>query len=337
MPEIDPIEAFGDYLLHNRGRASITVQKYCGYLLRLQKNLDKKSILQSTRAEIEYFAGLQSHKDGLSPRSRRQLVAAMRGFFFWAARSGLRPDNPADDLPYPRAGQKLPTALSLRYAERILMAPDLDTFIGVRDAAILALLMGCGPRVSGLCALNEGDLDFTQIAGRDWLIIRLREKGKKERLVPVPHEARLLMLAYLGHPDLQDIDRLLPSGDRVLFVSTRNQSVPAHDYFGERRRLHPRSVNDLIVRYAERVGVPRAMAHPHAFRHLYGTELAEHDAQSYQLQALLGHVNASTTEVYIHLALRTLAKLVDRANPLRSIHTPASALARELNKGKARV
>ena len=148
----------------------------------------------------------------------------------------------------------------------------------------------------------------------------------------MPHEARLLLLAYLGHPDLEAIDRLLPSGDRVLFVSTRNQGVPAHDYFGERRRLHARSVNDLILRYATRVGVPRDQAHPHAFRHLYGTELAEHDAQTYQLQALLGHVDAKTTEIYIHLATRTLAKLVDRANPLRGINTPASGLARELNK-----
>lgn len=332
MPGTDPIEAYSDYLLHNRGRAEITAHKYCGYLRRLQKNLAPKSILLADRAEVDYFAGLQSHKDGLSPRSRRQLVAAMRGFFTWAARSNLIGSNPAIDLPYPRAGQKLPTALSLQYAERILMAPDLNTFIGVRDAAILALLIGCGPRVSGLCALNEGDLIFEQIEGRDWLVIRLREKGKKERLVPVPHEARLLLLAYLGHPDLHAIDRLLPSGDRVLFVSTRNQGVLEHDYFGERRRLHPRSVNDLIVRYAARVGVPRAMAHPHAFRHLYGTELAEHDAESYQLQTLLGHVDSRTTQVYIQLATRTLSKLVDRANPLRSINTPSSGLARELSK-----
>lgn len=332
MQEADAIEAFSNYLLHNRGRANITANKYCGYLHRLQKSIAPKPIIQSTRAEIEYFAGLQSHRDGLSPRSRRQMVAALRGFFSWAQKSGLITQDPAADLPYPRAGQKLPTALSLKYAERILMAPDLDTFIGVRDAAILALLIGCGPRVSGLCALNEGDLIFEQIDQRDWLVIRLREKGKKERLVPVPHEARLLLLAYLGHPDLEGVDRLLPSGDRVLFVSTRNQSIAAHDYFGEARRLHPRSVNDLIERYADRVGVPRAMAHPHAFRHLYGTELAEHDAETYQLQALLGHVDARTTEVYIHLATRTLAKLVDRANPLRSINTPASGLARELSK-----
>lgn len=332
MPGHDPIEAFSNYLLHNRGRAPITAQKYCGYLYRLQKSIDPQSIIDATHAQLEFFAGVQSHRDGLSPRSRRQMVAALRGFFVWAKKSSLIESNPAVDLPYPRAGQKLPTAFSLKYAERILMEPNLDTFIGVRDAAILALLIGCGPRVSGLCALNERDLIFDQIEGRDWLVIRFREKGKKERLVPVPHEARLLLLAYLGHSELEAIDRLLINGDRVLFVSTRNRSIPAHDYFGEARRLHQRSVNDLIERYAARAGVPRAMAHPHAFRHLYGTELAEHSAESYQIQALLGHADPSTTEIYVHLAIRALAKLVDRANPLRSINTPASGLARELNK-----
>lgn len=334
MQQADVIEAFSNYLLHNRGRSPITAHKYCAYLDRLHKSIDK-SILLATRDEIEFFSGVESHKAGLSPRSRRQMVAALRGFFAWAKKSSLITSNPAVDLPYPRAGQKLPVPLSLKYAERILMAPDLDTFIGVRDAAIIALLIGCGPRVSGLCALNEGDLVFDQINGVDWLVIRLREKGKKERLVPVPHEARLLLLAYLGHPELAEIDRLLPDGDRVLFVGTRNRSIPQHEYFGEARRLHSRSVNDLIERYAERAGVPRSMAHPHAFRHLYGTELAEHDAQAYQLQTLMGHADERSSRIYVHLATRTLAKLVDRANPLGSINTPASGLLRSRAKKPA--
>lgn len=331
MQQADVIEAFSNYLLHNRGRSQVTARKYCAYLERLQKSIDK-SILLATREEIDFFSGVQSHKAGLSPRSRRQMVAALRGFFAWAKKSSLVSYNPAVDLPYPRAGQKLPIPISLKHAERILMEPDLDTFIGVRDAAIIALLMGCGPRISGLCALNESDLAFDQIDGADWLVIRLCEKGKKERLVPVPHEARLLLLAYLGHPELAEIDRLLPNGDRVLFVGTRNRSIQPHEYFGEARRLHARSVNDMIERYAKRAGVPRVMAHPHAFRHLYGTELAEHGAENYQIQTLLGQVDERSSLIYVHLATRTLAKLVERANPLRSINTPASGLLQSMGR-----
>ena len=332
-------ELIGDFLVwkqHNQGRADATVSKYGRYLERLrQYGLDEhgKGLLQLSLEDLEHFAGMYMHQAGLSPRARRTLVAAIRGFYLWAHRTRRLAENPAEGLPYPKAGRKLPVALELDAAERLLMAPDLGTFLGVRDAAILAVFVGCGVRVSGLVAMNEGDLRFVRgTDGGELLIIRVREKGTKERLLPAPHETRLLVRAYLGHEELEGIDRTLPDGDRVLWVSVQNRGVTPDQYHGEARRLAARSINDLIIRHAERAGIPRNQAHPHAIRHLYGTELAESEVHILQMQALLGHADPKTTQIYTQLAMRKLAEAVLRGNPLSKIRTPVSELLDEMER-----
>ena len=165
------------------------------------------------------------------------------------------------------------------------------------------------------------------------LIIRLTEKGKKERLSPVPFEAALLVRAYLGHPELGDIDRVTPAGRRVLFVNIRNRSVPAHERYGENRRLRCNAVRQMILKYGEQVGIQKEHCHPHALRHLYGTELAEGDVDLLQRQALLGHEEPKTTAIYSHLAMRKLAATAEKHNPLaRMTNTPARALANRLHR-----
>ena len=334
MPSNDLIDAWLRYKQHNEGRSEGTVMKYRGYLDRLVRFLERKGgdLLSATGKDLESFTGLHSHEEGLSPQSRRALVAAIRGFYAWAQKAGQLSTNPAAALPYPTAGKKLPVAMGLQNAEKLLMQPDIDTVIGVRDAAMLALLIGCGPRISGLVRLNESDLQWANVDGREWLIVRFTEKGKKQRLVPAPHEAKLLLQAYLGHPELEDIDRDLPDGDRVLFVSVRNRGVPPHEYHGERRRISARSVHDMMQRYGEQAGIPENQLHAHACRHLYGTEMAEEDIDVLQRQALLGHEDPRTTGIYTHLATRKLAKVVTRANPLGKIRTRVSDLVRELER-----
>jgi site-specific recombinase XerD len=331
------IEAYLQHLEHSRGRAGGTVGKYGGHLRRLEGWLGERgsSIERATRVQVEEFCGIHAHKIGISPRSRRPLVAAVRGFYTWMVRRGDVSSSPAEYVSYPAAGRALPRPTTLQHAEKMLMTPDVSTLQGARDAAIMGVFIGCGVRLSGLCALNESQLQAIEIDGVEWLILRVVEKGKKERLVPIPHEARLLLLTYLGHPDLALIDRTLPNSDRVLFVSLRNQVVPVHEYHGERRRLSARSVQDMLIKYALQAGVPRAEAHPHALRHLFGTELAEHDVHLLRMQTLLGHVNANDTKTYTHLAIRTLVKEISRANPLRRMKTPVSELVRELAARKA--
>ena len=135
--------------------------------------------------------------------------------------------------------------------------------------------------------------------------------------------------------DLKKINRDLDKGDRVLFVSVRNRNVRAHEYHGEKRRLNSRSIASMIEKHGRAAGIPREELNPHAMRHLFGTELAEHDVDLLKRQTLLGHVSPSSTEIYTHLALRSLAKVVDKANPLQRINTPVSDIKREMVKTRS--
>ena len=320
---------------HTQGRSINTVDKYRGYILRwfswLDKQGSKVDFLKADREQLEQFSGIEAHKQGLSPRSRRTLVAALRGFYTWLEKNNHIKNNPACSLEYPVAGSALPVAASLETAQKLLMAPDLNTFKGVRDSAILYMLIGGGLRLSGLCKLNESRLHWiTEEDDKQRLLVRVTEKGNRDRYVPMPAETRLMMQAYLSHAELDEIDRRLPNGDKVVFVSTNNRKVAEHEYHGEKRRIGPRSVQAMIERYGQRCGVPSSELHPHAFRHLYGTELAEGDEDILVRQALLGHKDPKTTEIYTKLASRKLAQAVDRSGPMSKLRTPAADLIREV-------
>lgn len=336
MPDEMPlVDRWLEWALHNKGRAETTCRAYRQHILRLQTYLHTRyglTLLNATPAALEDFAGRYLHSIGIRPVSRRAPVAAIRGFYGWLVRQRLLAESPAQYLSAPKIGSPLPHPMPLASAEKLLMAPGLATFTGCRDTAMLALLIGTGCRVSGLVNLNQEDLIWTESkAGTERLVIRLVEKGKRERMVPVSLEAALLVRAYLGHPDLATIDRTTPAGRCVLFVNVRNRNCPQHQHYGENRRIRRDSVQAIIHRYGEQCGIPKEHCHPHALRHLYGTELAEGDVDLIQRQALLGHSQPGTTAVYSHLAMRKLATTVEKHNPLaRMTTTPARLLANRL-------
>lgn len=328
----DLIEAFLTFKQISQGRAERTAQKYRNCLERLERFLADRGrqLLTATAEDLEAFSGLHLHKEKLTARARRPMVAAIRTFYAWAQKGGLVAQNTAAAVEYPKAGKRLPVPMQLHHSEQLLMQPDISTFTGIRDAAMLAVMIGCGLRISGLVGLNESDLLFSQVQDSEWLVVRVREKGDKERLVPAPHEARLMVRAYLGHEQLEEIDRALPDGDRVLFVSVGNRMIPADKYFGAARRIAVRSVRDMMVRYGEKAGIPRKELHPHALRHLYGTELTESDTSLLVTQALMGHSDPNSTEIYTQVATRKLFDAVKKGNPLGKINTPVTALLRKL-------
>jgi integrase/recombinase XerD len=333
---LDLIPQFLDFKRHNSGRSNRTIQVYQLALDRLNSFLEESGHAwnSATHDELLLFTGIWLYRKGLKdPLSRRPMVSAVREFYRWAATRGLVANNPAAAIPYPRTGRKLPRVLTLANAERLMWGPDFGTFEGVRDGAMLGLLIGCGLRVSGLVGLNQGQILQEVVDGRPRLVLNVIEKGNKQRRLPVPEQADLLLRLYLEHPDLKEIDRLLPSGDRVLFVSVRNRSVPEHEYRGENRRLGRGAVLAMIKKHGQVQGIPEDQLHPHALRHLYGTELREDEVDLITRQRLMGHADPKTTEIYDHLALRKVTRDVDRANPLAKMRTPASDLLRQI-KGR---
>ncbi|MCW7553668.1 tyrosine-type recombinase/integrase [Endozoicomonas gorgoniicola] len=330
------IESWLTFLSVNRGHAVSTINKYRGYLKQLQRYLvekhDNTRLLQARQSMLEDFTGLFLHKKGVAPKSRHVVVAACKGFFQWLVDQELAVSNPSHSLQYPNVGRKLPKQLGLSNAERLLMQPDIDTFKGVRDAAMLSLLIGCGMRVSGLVNLNQEDLFWFDYKGQQRLAVLVTEKGGHERELTIPHEAMLLLQAYLGHEELKDIDRTLPDGSQVLFVSTRNRRVPLHEYRGEYRRLTTKSVWSMMQGYGIAAGLPEELCHPHAIRHMLGAEMMEEDASTLQVQAVFGHADPKTSEIYARIARGKLTEVIDKANPLRKINTPVSPLVKEMKK-----
>jgi site-specific recombinase XerD len=280
----DLIDRFLSWKVVSQGRSEQTAVKYRLYLLRLKQFCKDRQLdpLTIGRDELEIYTGIFSFKEKeMGAIARRAVVAAVKGFYKYLEREGTIKKSPAADLAYPKKTFKLPVALPIDAAERLMWAPDLNEFIGVRDAAMLGLLIGCGIRVAGLVGLNMSHLDWSAVDGLEQLSILVTEKGNKERIVPVPDEARLLLRAYLGHEQLERLNRSLPDGDQVLFVSTRNRMVPASDLYGETLRLSDDSVREMIIKYGEKAGIPRHYLHPHAMRHLFGRELTEDDVDAW--------------------------------------------------------
>lgn len=327
------IAAWCSFLQHNKTLSPRTYGKYFLYMERLRVFLAERKMnhLTATQDAIEEFCGIHQLKAGVKPVSRKPLISCFRGFFAWLVVKGIRLDNPSKILIMPKVGDPDKMNMRLSDAEKLLFNPDLTTFLGVRDAAMMAVLLGCGLRVSGLCALNQKDLVFEKgEQGEELLTLRVREKGSKNREVPAPDEVRLFIRAYLGHPELAGIVRTLDNNDQVLFVSTNSKFVATHLYYGEARRMSTKAVFELIRKHGQMAGLPDEILHPHALRRLYGTRLAENDVPILSMQALMGHARPDTTAVYVRLATQKLRSDNDRGNPFAQMRTPVTGLAAAL-------
>lgn len=331
------LHEYATWFEHTQGRAASSCSTYLGFLQRLDIFLfnKDKDLLTATRADLEAFTGAWAHQQKISPRSRRPMIASVKSFYRWATDQEKIPASPAERLVYPTAGKPLPEMITRRNAERLLLDCDLSTFIGTRDAAIIALLAATGMRVSGVASLNQ-EMFFSgeDDKGRAVQLLRVSEKGKKERIIPIVPEAVMYLTLYLHHAEFLAVKKslVLPDGDNVLFIQTNRGQCPDHDWFGESRRLGSSGIQRMIIRRGERLEIPRAELHPHAFRHLFGTELAESEVDLKRIQMLMGHSSVEYTSIYIHLASRKLHDTVTAFSPLAKMHTPMHKLAEELRQ-----
>lgn len=331
------IEDFLTYMRMNKGRSERLTVVYRLALTRLAKFMGDmgRDPMTANHVDLIAFTGPWLFKMGLvDPVSRRTHVSAVRGFFKWAHAEAHLSADAANGVPQPSVGKKIPLVMTMGDLEKIMWAPDFGTLSGVRDAAMIALLAGCGLRSSGLVGLNESNLVRDAVDGTPRLFLKVIEKGERERKIPIPEQAALLIQLYLDHPDLVGVDRLLGNGDKVLFTTLRRNDIPACEYRGEKRRFGRKQVNYMLGKHGRAAGVHADFLHPHAIRHLFGTELAEDDVPTITAQRLLGHADPKSTDIYQQLALRKLTRVSDKSNPLAKIKTPVSALLSQL-KGRA--
>ena len=289
-PQRDLIKEFLTYIQVEKGLSRQTITSYGHDLTRLDSWSRKsgKNIEGLKRADLRKWIAELS-REGLSPQSVARAVSAARGLFKFLMLDGHIATQPTEDLDTPQRFSHLPRFLNEDEINRLLAAPDIATEQGVRDRAMLELMYASGLRVSELISLKQADVDV--LAG----LVLCHGKGSKERRVPTGKSAihwlqryNELRLAY-GSP-----------GSPYFFL---HRGKPMTRYF----------VWSMIKRSAKQAGITDIS--PHTLRHSFATHLLQHGADSRSVQALLGHSDISTTQIYTHITGRHLRAAYDRHHP----------------------
>ncbi|TAJ94636.1 MAG: site-specific tyrosine recombinase XerD [Gammaproteobacteria bacterium] len=222
-----------------------------------------------------------------SARTTARRLSSLRRFYRQMVRDGRCAMDPSMDIDSPRLGRSLPKSLTETEVEQLLITPDIETSIGLRDRAMLETLYATGLRVSELVSLRLDQMNLRQG------VVRIRGKGDKERLVPLGEEAVYWIQKYLAHAR-QELFPHRP--DATLFPSSRGQLMQRQTFW------------HAIRRYGVKAGIKGRIS-PHVLRHAFATHLLNHGADLRVVQMLLGHSDISTTQIYTHVARERLKKL----------------------------
>ncbi|MBI5607506.1 MAG: site-specific tyrosine recombinase XerD [Deltaproteobacteria bacterium] len=296
-------ERFLRHLRLERNMASNTLVAYGRDLQRMIKHLDEQ-LGVTTPADldhdtlVEYLEDLQA--DGLQPRSIARHMSTLRSFCAYLLDRGLVQDNPAALLDMPKQGRDLPDVLSQEEVLRLLAAPGTAHERAMRDTAMLETLYATGLRVSELVNLTLADVDF------DRGLVRCVGKGRKERLVPIGEIARARLVDYLeqARPLLARGNSRVRKGPQAqaLFLTSQCKPMTRQGFW------------KLVKRYAQQAEIDKPIS-PHKLRHSFATHLLAGGADLRAVQALLGHADIGTTQIYTHVQRDRLREIYDRFHP----------------------
>lgn len=244
-----------------------------------------------------FLENLQSNSYSGATMARK--IATLRSFFKWAERKGIAAVNPMTAIRTPKQGKRLPKAITMDQIEQLMIAPSDRDVLGMRDRAMLETMYSTGIRVSELVDLNGDDLDDTGEA------LRVRGKGKRERIVPVGSHALAAIKRYTG---LVTTD---PRFSHIWAQGNAGKPLFMNKHGG---RLSSRSVRRKLDKYLKQAGMDPKIS-PHTLRHSFATHMLENGADLRSVQEILGHQSLSTTQVYTHLTAQRLKNAYDQAHP----------------------
>jgi integrase/recombinase XerC len=292
----DPVEEFLSHLAVERRMSAHTLDAYRRDLFALREwtvgqsrdpgSGPGQALLALTSEDLRGFVAGE-HRRGLSPKSLQRRLSACRSFYRWLLKLGRIAASPADAIRAPKSVRKLPQVLDVDEAMQ-LVEVSTDAPLGVRDRALLELFYSSGLRLSEVCALKWGDLDFAQG------LVTVLGKGSKQRVVPVGSHARKA---------LQDL-RAESGGQQVDFVFPGRGG----------KQITSRAIQLRMKRLAMQRGVFKRV-HPHLLRHSFASHMLESSGDLRGVQELLGHADIATTQIYTHLDFQHLAKVYDAAHP----------------------
>jgi site-specific recombinase XerD len=291
---------FLEYLEIEKGRSAKTVENYDRYLMRFLNFKKVSAPAQITEQMVREFRIQLNRSGGTSGTMKKNTqnyhLIALRAFLKFLRKRDIESLNPERIELAKTAGRDL-DLITADELNRIMRAPAGDELAALRDRAILELLFSTGLRVSELCALNS-DIDLT----RDEFSVR--GKGDKVRVVFLSPSAKKAVAEYLKkRGDMSDA-LFVGYGRNSVGKSAQGRSALG----GDLARLTPRSIERLVKQYAVKAGITRKVT-PHVIRHSFATDLLENGADLRSVQALLGHANIATTQVYTHVTDKHLREV----------------------------
>jgi tyrosine recombinase XerC len=287
------LDEFLAYLTHERNASVHTISSYRIDLTQLAAYLDERKIRlpQIDNVVLRGFL-VELYRKNLTKTSAARKLAAIRSFFKFCVRRRWLDDNPAKVVATPRLDQPVPGFLSEEEMRKLLEAPQTDDALGLRDRAILEVFYATGIRLSELVGIRLEDLSLEE------RMIRVKGKGKKERLVPFGRKAEASLRAYLGVRH----EFPLRLGETSIFLNYRGT------------RLSNRSVQRLTAKYLRQAALSRNIS-PHSLRHSFATHLLARGADLRVIQELLGHESLATTQKYTHMDVSQLLEIYRKSHP----------------------
>lgn len=266
----------------------------------LERSIKKDHLIPLTAINRKmirgFLARLKEMQQSKATVVRR--LSSLRSFFTFAYSRKIISFNPTEDIETPKTIKKVPHALDYNQVQRLLEQPDISDYLGFRDRAIMELFYSSGLRISELTSLDRGDFD------PHGLLIKLKGKGKKERIVPITKNASQWISSYLNHPERHlETEKHLPQQDpKAVFLNKLGT------------RLTPRSIDRHFNQYMKNSGLAGKVT-PHTIRHTIATHWLENGMDLKTIQSILGHSSLATTTIYTQVSPLLKKKVHDKAHP----------------------
>lgn len=254
--------------------------------------LNQRLLAMDTDQIREFMSYMRDRNYCKSTVARK--LATLRSFYKFLVRRGQLASNPVAPIRTPKQDKRLPKCLEIEQIDKLLSHPDTTTLLGARDRAMLESLYSTGMRVSELVDLEIDDVDLQQS------VVRVRGKGKKQRVVPLGSGAVKAIIHYL---DVRRADPQASAGNTpALFINKHGQ------------RLSTRSVRRKLDKYLLEAGLDLSVS-PHTLRHSFATHMLQRGADLRSVQQMLGHQSLSTTQIYTQLSNKNVAEQYEKAHP----------------------
>ncbi len=291
-------EKFLTYLTAVRNASPHTIRNYRMDLEAFTVFLQGTQLLNIDKWRVrEYLAHLNQKQ--ATKRTILRRLSSLRSFFKFLLKEGALTQNPLDEIDAPKLDKTIPSPLSREEIDRLFTQPDTASYLGFRDRVIMELFYSSGLRISELVGLNRSDFDPANFT------LRIKGKGKKERVIPITKNAANWITSYLTHPER--------SLDSDVHQAEKNRTAVFLNKWGE--RISTRSVDRNFKQYLKTSGLA-AKATPHTIRHTIATHWLENGMDLKTIQTLLGHTSLATTTIYTQVSKKIKKEVYDNAHPL---------------------